>query len=81
MKKRHIIVAIISIAVSLTLEFFLFNHPDLIKIAISNSGEVILTTAQNFVKNTAISLFCGGSIYAIFYAIPHEYNKANKKDE
>jgi len=83
MKKRRIIEGIISIAVSVILGVFLFNNPDFIKMMTSDYEVVILTPAQNFVKNIAISLFCGGAIYAIFYAVPHEYKLANtkKRDE
>ena len=83
------IVAIISIAASVILGIFLFNQDsDFIKIRPDDSKqenfeEITSTPTQNFAKNTAISIFCGGSIYIMFYAIPHEYKKTNqeKKDE
>lgn len=82
MKNHRIIIAIISIAVSVILAIFLFNQePDFIKIMTSDSEEVILTPTQNIAKNIVISIFCGGSIYIIFYAIPHEYKKANHKEK
>lgn len=81
MKNRRIIIAIISIAVSVILGIFLFNHPDFIKVMTSDSVEIASTPAHNFIKNTVISVACGGSIYAIFYSIPNEYKKANQKKE
>jgi len=86
---RRIIIAIISIVVTISLAIFLFNQePDFIKVSTSDSSiesveESTSSPIQNFIKNTTISLFCGGSIYAIFYSIPNEYKKCNqkKKDE
>lgn len=79
MKNHRIIIAIISIAVSVVLGIILFNNPELVKVTTSNWEEITLTATQNFVKNIAVSMFCGGSIYTIFYAIPHEYKEAKQK--
>lgn len=85
---RRIVIAIISIVVTISLAIFLFNQePDFIKVNTSDSliesfEESKSTPTEYFIKNISISLFCGGSIYAIFYSIPNEYKKANaKKDE
>ena len=80
MKNRRIVVGIISIAVTVILGIFLFNHPDFIKVMINEHEAAILTPTENFLKNTLISIFCGGTIYTIFYGIPHEYKKAKQKE-
>ena len=82
MKNNRIVIAVISIAVSVILAVFLFNQdPDFIKIISSDSEEVVLTSTQNGVKNIGISLFCGGAVYAIFYSIPNEYKKIRQKNK
>jgi len=82
---RRIIIAVISIVVTISLAIFLFNQePDFIKVSTSDSligsfEESTFTPIQNFIKNIMVSLFFGGSIYTTFYSIPNEYKKANKK--
>ncbi len=78
MKRSQLIVAIISIIVIAILWIFLSNHPDLIKVMV-NEYEILLTPVQKIIKNSAISMFCGLAIYAVFYEIPAEYKKANQK--
>ena len=79
--KKRIMVAAISIAVSVVVAIFLLNQePDFIKILANNNEAVVLTAKENIVKNIIISMFCGATIYSVFYAMPHEYKKANKKN-
>ncbi len=75
MNKFHMIVSAISIALMVIVGAILFSHPELISV----TNYTIVTPTQNFVKNLIITLFCGSSVYTVFYGIPHEYKVVNKK--
>ena len=76
MNKSHIIIGAISIALMVIVGVVLFSNPELISIG----NEVSISSTEKTAWNVIISVFCGASVYAIFYGIPHEYKVVNQKN-
>lgn len=83
MKKRRNIIIIISIIAAIAMGIFMFSENSEFKQNLEKAQtnqERTLAKKQEVLKDSFITIFVGGAIYCIFYAIPKEY-KLNQEQE